>query len=123
MRTVFMGTPDFAVPSLRKLHEAGINHRDLNAGNILVREDKEPGIYIIDFDRAGTGMEGMHRLANSLSRLNRSIEKSCGACISVKDRLGFLRVYFNNCRVDREFIKKCERSLRIHRFFWRLPGS
>jgi 3-deoxy-D-manno-octulosonic acid kinase len=34
--------------AIRKMHEAGIDHADLNMNNILV--DKK-GVYIIDFDR------------------------------------------------------------------------
>ncbi|MDH3626215.1 MAG: hypothetical protein OEV00_08055 [Acidobacteriota bacterium] len=40
------------VSAIRKLHDAGIEHRDLNLGNILVSCSASPTVTILDLDRA-----------------------------------------------------------------------
>jgi 3-deoxy-D-manno-octulosonic acid kinase len=57
---------------LRRLHDAGGYHADLNAHNILV--DSRDGVYVIDFDRGGIRRPGAWRDAN-LARLYRSLCK------------------------------------------------
>lgn len=61
--------------SIRRMHEAGVYHADLNVGNLLVGNDT---VYIIDFDNA----RRIERLGNrlrfrNLLRLRRSLDK-CG---------------------------------------------
>ncbi|KKN23671.1 hypothetical protein LCGC14_0902610 [marine sediment metagenome] len=63
--------------TLRRFHDAGICHADLNCFNVLVRED---GFYLIDFDKgeikekpkqdASWKTANLARLHRSLSRLN-----------------------------------------------------
>jgi len=58
---------------IRRFHDAGVWHADLNARNILL--DAESGVFLIDFDRArytpGTRVKG----EGNLNRLKRSIVK------------------------------------------------
>ena len=58
---------------IRKFHDAGVWHADLNARNILL--DANHTVYLIDFDRArfspGKSVDG----AGNLNRLKRSLQK------------------------------------------------
>jgi 3-deoxy-D-manno-octulosonic acid kinase len=57
---------------IRRFHDFGVCHADLNAHNILLAEDH---VYLIDFDRSQLrGSGGLWRDAN-LVRLRRSLEK------------------------------------------------
>ena len=56
---------------LRRFHDAGVDHADLNAHNILLAGD---AIYLIDFDRGRLRVPGRWRHAN-LARLLRSLRK------------------------------------------------
>jgi 3-deoxy-D-manno-octulosonic acid kinase len=57
---------------LRRFHDAGVYHADLNAHNILL--DAAGQTYLIDFDRGARRGAGAWRGAN-LSRLKRSLDK------------------------------------------------
>jgi 3-deoxy-D-manno-octulosonic acid kinase len=57
---------------LRRFHDLGVCHADLNAHNILL--GGEAGAYLIDFDRATLRRPGLWRDAN-LVRLRRSLDK------------------------------------------------
>ena len=59
---------------IRRFHDAGVWHADLNARNILL--DAESKVYLIDFDRARfkpgkavNGLGNLHRLKRSLTKL------------------------------------------------------
>jgi 3-deoxy-D-manno-octulosonic acid kinase len=56
---------------LRRFHEEGVFHADLNAHNILLRDD---AVFVIDFDRGRLRRPGLWCDAN-LVRLRRSLEK------------------------------------------------
>lgn len=58
--------------AVRRLHDAGVRHADLNARNILMTGGGE--VYLIDFDKARRCAAGDWRAAN-LARLRRSLEK------------------------------------------------
>lgn len=65
--------------TIRRFHEAGLRHADLNAHNILLDEEK---IYLIDFDRsrlhppARQSEQGARRWQQAnLARLERSLHK------------------------------------------------
>ena len=58
---------------IRRMHDAGAFHPDLNAGNVLVTAAHE--IYIIDFDQARLRPPGRWR-ARNLARLKRSLQKT-----------------------------------------------
>lgn len=59
------------------MHEAGVWHADLNAHNILI--DPKGRIWLIDFDRAHTGVVSRAQRQRNLLRLRRSLVKVCGA--------------------------------------------
>jgi len=57
---------------IRRFHDAGVCHADLNAHNILI--DGAPRVFLIDFDRGTRRTAGAWRASN-LARLKRSLEK------------------------------------------------
>jgi 3-deoxy-D-manno-octulosonic-acid transferase len=58
--------------AVRRLHDAGVDHVDLNAHNLLL--DKQGRTWVIDFDRCRRRAPGRWREAN-LQRLARSLNK------------------------------------------------
>ena len=56
---------------IRRFHDLGVCHADLNAHNVLLSDDK---VYLIDFDRCQLRAPGWWR-DNNLVRLHRSLEK------------------------------------------------
>ncbi|MGH8327780.1 MAG: 3-deoxy-D-manno-octulosonic acid kinase, partial [Steroidobacteraceae bacterium] len=56
---------------IRRFHDFGVCHADLNAHNVLLSEDS---VYLIDFDRCQLRRAGMWRDSNVV-RLRRSLEK------------------------------------------------
>lgn len=64
---------------IRRFHDVGLDHVDLNCDNILISEDE---IHLIDFDRcllkSGTDNKpGSEWKQRNLDRLHRSVEKRC----------------------------------------------
>ncbi|MEO7774950.1 MAG: 3-deoxy-D-manno-octulosonic acid kinase [Steroidobacteraceae bacterium] len=57
---------------LRRFHDFGLCHADLNAHNILLRDEEQA--FLIDFDRGSLRKPGLWRDGN-LVRLRRSLEK------------------------------------------------
>lgn len=57
---------------IRRFHDLGVCHADLNAHNILLSEEAK--VYLIDFDRCQLRRDGFWRDGN-LVRLRRSLEK------------------------------------------------
>lgn len=109
--------------AIKKLHLAGIRHRDLHTRNILIDADKA---YIIDLDGA-TILRTKSDEIESLIRLNRSIAKYLDtAGISAPDRLRLLKEYF-----DADYYKahkkdiagRCLRNIRWHRIWWSITGG
>ena len=56
---------------IRRFHDLGVCHADLNANNVLLSEEN---VYLIDFDRCQLRAPGLWRDGN-LVRLRRSLEK------------------------------------------------
>jgi len=72
-----------ALDAVSRWHDAGLDHPDLNLGNLLVRP-RENGagwdIFLVDLDRArwlGVPLAA-HRRARAHARLERSLRKICG---------------------------------------------
>ncbi len=61
---------------IRRLHQAGIYHDDLNANNILVTANND--FYLIDFDKAKRIPAGSAKGEQNLRRLLRSLQKIAG---------------------------------------------
>jgi len=113
---------ELAVVAIRSLHDAGIVHRDLNLGNLLVRGEQ---ISILDLDGAAIldSVPAVRRFSN-LSRLDRSYLKLFGeeGALSHEDRRALLRVYCaDDAALRRDFesrIAAHKRSLWRHRLLW-----
>lgn len=60
---------------LRRFHDAGVYHADLNANNILLDAAEQP--WLIDFDK-GAFRKGEQWKAQTQSRLRRSLDKLSG---------------------------------------------
>jgi 3-deoxy-D-manno-octulosonic acid kinase len=58
---------------IRRFHDAGVYHADLNIRNILVDAAKK--VWLLDFDRAKMVPQGSPTLASNLQRLKRSLRK------------------------------------------------
>lgn len=62
---------------IRRFHDAGVHHADLNAHNILF--DDEGGAWMIDFDRSRLRIPATPWRERNLARLKRSLLKLRGA--------------------------------------------
>lgn len=112
-----------AAAAIKKLHQAGIRHRDLHIRNILIDADKA---YIIDLDGA-TAWRTKSDEIESLIRLNRSIAKHLGITgISATDRLRLLRRYLepNYFKANKkDIVSRCLRNIRLHQIWWSITGG
>jgi tRNA A-37 threonylcarbamoyl transferase component Bud32 len=78
------------------MHDRGVHHRDLNAGNILLRvEGARVDVHLIDFDRAQLRRRVSARVRRrALRRLARSLDKlERGAAPTGAERAAFHRAY------------------------------
>lgn len=60
--------------AIRKFHDAGVEHADLNCRNILLDGGGE--VYLLDFDRGRLSSPGVVKRRHMLSRLRRSLDKA-----------------------------------------------
>jgi len=71
-----------ALRAVRRMHDAGVEHRDLNLGNLLVRGGAEgrPEAYVVDLDRARIhdGPLAVSKRRAALLRMERSYRKRFG---------------------------------------------
>jgi len=106
---------------VRRMHEAGLYHGDLNVKNILLQGS---AVFFIDLDRAILRMARDPGLdAANLSRLNRSVEKWLRTRVSRVDRLRFLFSYSKDRERIRDLARRCGAGLWFHRFWWSLTGA
>lgn len=80
-----------AVEAIRAMHDAGIEHRDLNLGNVLVvRGSPASRGFVVDLDRARAHRPplGSRRRRAGLRRLERSYRKAFGAIGPLGERPG-----------------------------------
>lgn len=122
--------------TLRRLHDEGLQHRDLQVKNLLVGPGSAELLTVIDLDRCllGPSLSEDQREA-SLARFGRSLAKRGllprrGERLSAEARQGvraFLRAYGGPRRVERMAAvrRRLARSLAGHQWFWRgsAPGS
>ncbi len=112
---------------VRKLHDAGIRHPDLNLGNILVTcTNGTPEIHLIDFDRAtligrplntGERYSALSRMYRSLAKLSRPKPPP----LSNEEQEHFLSRYWNDASGSHTALRRrCRRELALHRLWWRL---
>ncbi len=62
--------------TIRRFHDAGIDHADLNAHNILLQEGDS--VYLIDFDKGRQRVAAASWKQGNLSRFHRSLMKIAG---------------------------------------------
>jgi 3-deoxy-D-manno-octulosonic acid kinase len=84
--------------TVKQMHNAGVDHRDLNLTNILVRwTEEEAEVCLIDFDRArlNAGPLGWRQRRKNLARLRRSLHKldPFGRVSAAADVARFCRAY------------------------------
>lgn len=119
--------------SLRKLHDEGVDHRDLQLRNILVVPgEPEPRIVVVDLDRAVFHSRGAlpvgHR-AENLGRLNRSGVKNglWSRTPCARDAAAFLSGYTKGSRKLRaelaSYVPRERAKLAIRRLRYRLIGT
>jgi 3-deoxy-D-manno-octulosonic acid kinase len=81
--------------TVRRLHDAGLHHPDLNLSNLLILPG-EPQVWVIDLDRARLLPNLSESAALSqLARLRRSVIKACRAqaFAGTRDEVAFLQGY------------------------------
>jgi hypothetical protein len=113
--------------AVRRMHDAGLHHRDLNLSNLLVRERNGVWeVHVIDLDRAElrSGPLPFRSRLSSLRRLERSYEKHVGRGGPLEEDAGktLYRLYAGE---DRRLAARLERSrpvgralLALHRLGW-----
>lgn len=120
---------------LRRMHDAGIVHGDLNVKNLLLRVEPDGAgagavqAFVVDLDKARIIPSVPARLrAENMLRLYRSLEKQgfAGSPVGRRDRMMFVRAYgFGDRSMVRELAKHLRRGARglwLHRLAWGLSG-
>jgi 3-deoxy-D-manno-octulosonic acid kinase len=115
---------------VRRLHDAGVQHADLNLKNVLVVGAESPSLSIIDLE--GSQLHSVlskSRAVANLERLRRSLEKLgfFPGTVGVHELLAFLRAYEPDVRRRRELRAATLKRLRWrgpwHRLSWKLQGG
>jgi 3-deoxy-D-manno-octulosonic acid kinase len=111
---------------VRRMHDAGVEHRDLNLGNLLVAESDEPAAFVVDLDRGRlhAGPLPFALRQRSLRRLERSYVKSCHPEPASEGLRG--SIYSLYAGEDDALSRRLDRGRRaarvwigIHRLGWR----
>ena len=113
---------------LRRFHDAGFVHHDLNARNIIF--DREKRAMIVDLDRAELLPNAPQRLRlGNLARLYRSLHKLGLAPRPVSDRawLEFFAAYSEGdaglSALADHLMRLCRRQVAVHSRLWRSRGE
>lgn len=120
-----------AMEAVRRSHDAGLVHPDLNLGNVIVRRGSSAiEAYVVDLDRArlGEGPLPFGRRVRELRRLERSYAKGFSETAPMGDD-GFVagfRAYAGGDAAMSRRLESARRSglwtLRCRRLAWRLAG-
>lgn len=106
---------------VRKLHEVGFQHADLNVTNLVFGEGSEGArLHVVDLDRGRyRGELGLAPRFRALARLLRSYEKWIAPItpLTPREELLFLRIY---CRDNAPLMRRLRRALRAYRAWLRL---
>jgi hypothetical protein len=113
--------------SVRALHEAGIDHRDLNLANLLAAEGpRGPEVQVIDYDGARLGAPlPLRRRLRALQRLYRSAVKlhPRRRPPSLLTQMRWLKAYCGGDRELENYVRARRRSfsrhVALHRLLWR----
>jgi 3-deoxy-D-manno-octulosonic acid kinase len=111
--------------AVRALHDAGVEHRDLQLGNILV-SGESPRVVLVDLDRAifHSGDVPLSRRAQNLGRLARSAYKTglWNVRLGRRERAAFVAGYARRDRTLRnqllQYIARERCKLAAHRMSW-----
>ncbi len=111
--------------AVRRLHDAGVDHVDLNLKNVLLRPDGSALVLDLDRCRLAAGPASERVRVRNLLRLLRSWRKLAAAeprSVQARDPLRFARAY---ARGERELLRRLVRAGRaarfpLHRLRWRL---
>jgi hypothetical protein len=111
---------------VRGMHDRGIEHRDLNLGNLLIRRGGEPAAFVVDLDRGRlrAGPLGFGPRQRALRRLERSYVKCCHPGPASDDVRRM--IYSDYAAGDTDLARRLERGrpagrawIGIHRLGWR----
>ena len=117
--------------SVHGMHEAGVEHGDLHAGNVLISDPKGGmKVVLLDFDGCVVRdyVPPARRWKNVL-RFDRSLEKHSGLSVrfSRSERYRFLVDYLRLSGGDKKILKRRlfyhKLSLALHRLSWRAAPS
>ena len=110
---------------IRKMHDGGIFHGDLNLKNIVIQINDSQRIkgYILDFDKSfiKPNLSKNLRIRNLL-RLNRSVEKfkAAGLPITRTDVLRFLISYYQDSTDFKKLLKDLNYRYKKHVYYHQL---
>jgi hypothetical protein len=106
--------------SVRRMHDAGLDHRDLNLGNLLIRgEGEDAEVFVVDLDcaRLCEGSLSFRSRQRALRRLERSYVKLCRAAPDDPMRR---EIYERYAGEDAELAARLGRGIPAGRFWIRL---
>jgi len=120
--------PAAAAGLVRRAHDAGVEHRDLNLGNLLVREEPPVEAFLVDLDaaRLHPGPLDIDRRREAVRRIGRSYEKRFGRSgpLGEDGALAWAELYAGG---DADLLRGLRRndllgrmSLAMHRTAWRM---
>jgi len=105
-----------AIGVVKRMHDAGVDHRDLNLGNLLIGNEPQRQVVVVDFDNArlhdGPLPFGLRQKA--LRRLERSYVKTCyprAASEAVRTQ-----IYSRYAADDLQLTRRLRRGRRIGRW-------
>jgi hypothetical protein len=114
--------------AVRRMHDLGIDHRDLNAGNLLVRgAGAGAEAFVVDLDRARLSPEPLAFALRrrTLRRLERSWVKLHGAAPGDRTPDWIYEAYAGEDRTLGERLARGRRVgrwlIHLHRIAWRRP--